>query len=296
VRIGFLRISAPPRSYVDALEQGFRERGYEPGRDVIIDHAFGDGSEGDLERLARELVARKVVMIVAAGNQAILAARNAAPTLPIVMAAANEPIAAGFVASLGRPGGNVTGTTLLSTTLMGKRLEILKEILPRLARVAVLMNKDNLVHPVALKETRAVAKALGVEILPFEIQGLDSFDRTFAAMSVAGADAMVQLEDAMFVTERARIAALAMQARLPAVYGQRTSVDEGGLMAYGPRIEEGYRNAGKYVDKILKGAKVGDLPVEQPTKFELVVNLKTAKALGITIPQRILLRADEVIQ
>ncbi len=296
VQLGFLRIVAPPKIYVDALEQGLRERGLTPGRDVAIDYRFADGREDQLNGLAKRLVERKLAVIIVAGNQAVRAARDATRTIPIVMAVANDPVASGFVASLAHPGGNITGTTLLSSTLAGKRLELLKQVLPHVSRVAVLINKDNPAHAVAWKETLAAAATLRLNVRPVEVQGAAAVGEAFAEMVKGHADAVVLFEDAMFATERERIVALAAQARLAAVYGQRNSVDDGGLMSYGPNIVDAYRNAGTFVDRILKGAKPGDLPVEQPTKFELVINLNTAKALGLTIPQSLLLRADEVIQ
>jgi putative ABC transport system substrate-binding protein len=291
-----MRIVAPTQDYIDALEQGLRERGYVPGRDVVIDYRFAEGREDQLDRLAKKLVERKVAVIIVAGNQAARAARNATRTIPIVMAVVNDPVAIGLVTSLARPGGNITGTSLLSSTLAGKRLELLKQVLPHVSRVAVLLNKDNPAHPVAWKETVVSAAMLRVEVLPFEVQGAVSFDEAFAKMVTARVEALVLFEDALFGTERARLAALAAKTRLPTVYGQRNSVDDGGLMSYGPSITEAYRNAGSFVDRILKGAKPANLPIEQPTKFELVINMKTAKALGLTIPQSLLLRADEVIQ
>jgi putative tryptophan/tyrosine transport system substrate-binding protein len=296
VQLGFLRIVAPPKDYIDALEQGLRDRGYVAGRDVVIDYRFADGREDQLDRLAKEMVERKVAIILAAGNQAIRAASNATRTIPIVMAVANDPVASGFVTSLARPGGNITGTTLLSSTLAGKRLELLKQVLPNVSRVAVLLNKDNPAHAVAWKETLVAATMLRIDVEPFEVQGAAMLDEAFARMVKARVEALVLFEDAMFATERARLAALAAKTRLPTVYGQRNSVDVGGLMSYGPSIVDIYRNAASFVERILKGAKAGDLPVEQPTKFELVINMKTAKALGLTIPQSVLLRADEVIQ
>jgi len=295
-QLGFLRIVAPTKEYVEALEQGLRDHGHVPGRDVVLSYRYADGREDQLGRLARELVERKVAIILVAGNQAAIAARNATRTIPIVMAVVNDPVAIGLVASLARPGGNITGTSLLSSTLAGKRLELLKQILPRVSRVAVLLNKDNPAHRVAWTETLSAAARLRLEVLSFEVQGAASFDEAFDRMARARVEALVLLEDALFGTERARLAALAAKARLPAVYGQRNSVDDGGLMSYGPSITEAYWNAGSFVDRILKGAKPGDLPIEQPTKFELVINLKTARVLGLVIPQSMLLRADEVIQ
>ena len=296
MRLGFLRIVAPPQVYVDAFEQGLRERGYTPGRDVVIDYRFGDGREEQLAVLARALVQSNVAIIIVAGNQAIRAARDATRTMPIVMAVANDPVASGFVASLANPGGNITGTTLLSSTLAGKRLELLKEVLPHVTRVAVLINKDNPAHAIAWKETVAAAAALRLKVQSVEVGGAEAFDAAFVNVVKSHAEAVVLFEDAMFATERVRIIALAAQARLPAVYGQRNSVEDGGFMSYGPSIVDAYRNAASFVERILKGAKPGDLPIEQPIKFELVINRKTAKALGLAIPQSLLLRADEIIQ
>ena len=296
VQLGFLRIVAPTKIYIDALEQGLRDRGYIPGRDVVLQYRFADDREGQLDALAKELVERKVAIILVAGNQATRAASKATRTIPIVMAVVNDPVASGFVMSLAHPGGNITGTTLLSSTLMGKRLEVLKQVLPNVSRVAVLLNKDNPAHAVAWKETLGGANTLRIDVRPFEVQGAAMFDEAFASMIKGRVEALVVLDDAMFGTESARIAALAAKTRLPAVYAQRGSVDDGGLMSYGPNIADAYRNAASFVDRILKGAKPGDLPIEQPTRFELVINMKTAKTLGLTIPQSLLVRADEVIE
>ena len=296
VQLGFLRIAAPPKDYIDALEQGLRDHGYVPGRDVVIEYRFAEGREDQLDGLAKGLVERKVAIIIAAGNQATGAARNASRTIPIVMAVANDPVATGLVSSLARPGGNITGTTLLSSTLAGKRLEMVKQLLPKVSRVGVLLNKDAPAHAIAWKETLAGAAMLRIDVEPFEVRGPEMFDEAFASMVKARMEALVLFEDAMFATERARIAELAAKTRLPTVFGQRNSVDVGGLMSYGPSITDAYRNAASFVDRILKGEKPGDLPIEQPTKYELVINLKTAKALGLTIPQLLLVRADEVIQ
>ena len=296
VQLGFLRIVAPPRDYIDALELGLRDRGYVPGRDVVIEYRFAEGREDQLDGLAKELMERKVAIIIVAGNQAAAAAKNATWTIPIVMAVANDPVASGLVDSLARPGGNITGTTLLSSTLAGKRLELVKQLLPKVSRVAILLNKDAPAHQIAWKETLAGAAMLRIDVEPFEVQSAKEFDDAFARMVKARVEALVLFEDAMFATERAQLAALAAKARLPTVYGQRNSVDVGGLMSYGPSITDAYRNAASFIDRILNGAKPGDLPIEQPTKFELVINLKTAKALGLTIPQSLIVRADEVIQ
>ena len=207
VQLGFLRIVAPPQDYIDALEQGLRDHGYVPGREVVIEYRFADGREDQLDGLAKELVERKVAIIIVAGNQAASAARNASRTIPIVMAVANDPVASGLVTSLARPGGNITGTTLLSSTLAGKRLELVKQLLPKVSRVAVLLNKDAPAHAIAWKETLAGAAMLRIDVEPFEVQGAEMFDDAFAKMVKARMEALVLFEDATFATERARLAA-----------------------------------------------------------------------------------------
>jgi len=295
-RLGFLRIVAPLKEYTDALEQGLRDRGYIPGRDVAIDYRFADGRADDLQRLATALVTANVDIILSAGNDAVRAARNATHTIPIVMVVASDPVALGFVSSLSHPGANVTGTTIISSALGGKRLELLRELIPSLARAAVLLNTTSAAHQVAFKEMLAAGAALGVAVQPIEVRSAVELDAAFATMAKGRAEALIVLEDAMFVTERARLAGLAARARLPAVYGQRNSVDVGGLMSYGPNILDVYRNAGAFVERILKGAMPADIPVEQPTKFELVINLRTAKALALPVSPALLLRADEVVR
>ena len=296
VRVGFLRIVAPPRQYIEAFEQGLRERGYTPGRNVAIDYRFAQGREDELERHARDLVAREVTILVVAGNQAIHAARRATRTLPIVMAVGNDPVASGFVASLGRPGGNITGTTIISSTLVAKRLELVRELLPNARNVAFLLNADNTTHEHQLAEAKAAGQRLGLDVSAYAVRGSDAFPAAFARMAVAREEVLVLAEDAFFVSERVKLAALAQQARLPAVYGQRTSVEDGGLISYGPSIEDAYRNAGAYVERILKGARPAELPIDQPSRFELVVNVRTANALGLAVPRTLLLRADGLIQ
>jgi putative ABC transport system substrate-binding protein len=264
------------------------------------------GNRGDsvcptyaLPTLAAELVALKVDVIVAASTLAALAAKQATRTLPIVFAVAPDPVTSGLVTSLARPGGNVAGSSILAPELVGKCLELLKQAVPGVSRVAVLWqpgafgertDKD------MLKAADVAARALGVRLQVVEARGPDDFDRAFSDMTRARASALTVLGTTMFFNERRHLVDLAAKTRLPAVYGLREYVDAGGLMAYGPNLADLFRRAASYVDKILKGAKPGDLPVEQPTKFELVINLKTAKALGLTIPPSLLGRADEVIQ
>ena len=295
-RVAFLRIVPPLKVSVDALEQGFRDLGYTPGRDLFIEYRYADGRDDELRRLAADVVARKVDIILAAGYQAIQAAKTATSTIPIVMVVAGDPVGSGFVKSLARPGGNITGNSIINPTLAAKRLEVLKQALPNLSRVATLLNKSNPLHQAEWEATLAAAKALGIAAQPYEVQGPMGFELAFAAMIGAHAEAVVVLEDASFGSERARLVALAATSHLPAIYGQRDSVEAGGLLSYGPNIADVYRNSAWVVDKILKGAKAGDLPIQQPTTFELVINLKTAKALGLTIPQSLLVRANEVIR
>jgi putative ABC transport system substrate-binding protein len=294
--IGFLRIDRPPQAYIDAFEQGLRDRGYTPGKNILLEYRFGDGKSADLPRLAGELVSLKVDVIVAGGGQATQAAKNASNTIPIVMIAAGDPVGTGFVATLAHPGGNVTGTSVISWDLIGKRIELLRLVLPKVSQIAVLSNSGNPGPPSAWKEALAAAATLGVNLQHIEVRSARDFDGAFAAMTRGRAEALIVIQDAMFDSAPYRIVQLAASNRIPAVYGPRITVDAGGLMSYGPSVRDLYGHAAVFVAKILKGAKPGDLPVEQPAKIELVINLKTAKALGLTIPQSLLLRADEVIQ
>jgi putative ABC transport system substrate-binding protein len=295
-RVGFLRTDRPPQAYIDAFELGLRERGYTPSQSILIEYRFGDGTNAETSRLAREIVNLKVDVIVAGGGRATQVAQSVTTTIPIVMTSGTDPGGSGIVASLAHPGGNVTGTKTLSWDLFGKRLELLREILPTVSRVAVLYNRINPAPPDAWKEAFAAAAMLGVNLQQFDVEHPADFDEAFAAMIRARAEALVVVQSTIFNTPPYRIAQLAARHRLPAVYGSRITADNDGLMSYGPDNRDSYRYAAVFVDKILKGAKPGDLPVEQPRKFELVINLKTAKALGITIPQSLLLRADEVIR
>jgi putative ABC transport system substrate-binding protein len=299
-RIGYLvpSLAASPHNH-EAFRQGLRDLGYVEGRNVVIEYGDAEGKFERLPALAAELVALKVDVLVAPNTVGALAARQATRTLPIVFATAGDPVTSGLVTSLARPGGTATGLSLLGPELIGKCLELLKQVVPRVSRVAALwepgvigehMDKD------MLKRAEGAARALGVRLQVVEARGPADFDRAFSDMTRARAGALTVLGSTMFSTERRRLVDLAAENRLPAVYPWREFVDAGGLMAYGANVADLYRRAATYVDKILKGAKAGDLPVEQPTKFELVVNLKAAKALGLTIPQSLLLRADEVIQ
>ncbi len=299
-RIGFLSLNQGANPLLhEAFRQGLRDLGYVEGRNVVIEYR---SAEGKLERLparAAELVALKVDVIVASGTLAALAAKQTTRTLPIVFTSAADPVTDGLVTSLARPGGNVTGLSNLAPELVGKRLELLTQAVPGVSRVAVLWQLgavDERTEKDILKAAEVAARALGVRLQFVEARGPENFGRAFSDMTRARAGALTVLTSNMFVTERRRLVDLAAKNRLPAVYNVREFVDAGGLMSYGPDLADLYRRAATYVDKILKGAKPADLPVEQPTKFELVINVKTAKTLGLTIPQSVLGRADEVIR
>ncbi len=299
-RIGFLAgnlAGNPPTR--EAFRQGLRDLGYVEGRNVVIEYRDAEGKLERLPALAAELVALKVDVIVAPGTPAALAAKQATRTLPIVFPVAVDPVQSGLVTSLARPGGNVTGLSALIPELVGKCLEQLKQAVPGVSRVAVLWQPggiDERTEKGRMKRAEVAGRALGVRLQFVEARDPADFDRAFSDMTRARAGALTVLTSVMFVNERRRLADLAAKTRLPAVYAQREFVDAGGLMSYGPNVADLFRRAATYVDKILKGARPADLPVEQPTKFELVINLKTAKALGLTIPRSLLVRADEIIQ
>ena len=293
-RIGFLRAGPPLVTYIEGFRQGLRERGYVDGQNVVIEFRATDGSFDQLPRLAEELVRLKVDVILASAAPAALAARRVTTSVPIVFVGVVDPVELGLVPSLGRPGGNITGLSTTSAELAGKRLDLLRATVPKLRRVAVLWHPANPTNPIQLRGAQAAARTLGLQLEPVSVHGPNDFDSTIKA--VRGTDGLLLLESPFFTTHRARLAELAARTGLPAIYGQREYVESGGLMSFGTHFHELFRRAATYVDKILKGANPGDLPVEQPTKFELVINLKTAKALGLTIPQSLLQRADQVIE
>ncbi len=299
-RIGFLGNSPTALGHLrDAFVQGLRDLGYVERRNLIIEYRFAEGKLDRFPALAAELVALKVEVIVAPPTPAAEAAKQATKTIPIVFAGVGDPVASGLVTSLARPGGNVTGLSGLSPELVGKCLEQLKQAVPGISRVAVLWHpggQSESVQKEMQKEAEVAARALAIRLQFVTAPGTAEFDRAFHDMTVARADAVTVLPSNMFNNERKRLVSLATKNRLPAVFQFREYVDAGGLMSYGASLADLNRRAATYVDKILKGAKPSDLPVEQPTKFELVININTAKALGLTIPQSVLLRADEVIQ
>ena len=295
-RIGYLRAEAPPATDVDAFRRGLREHGYIEGKNISIEYRWGDGNEERLRAAAAELVRLKVDLIVTSAPAATQAAKEATATIPIVMVLVADPVAFKFIASLAHPGGNITGFAFLLPVLSGKRLELLKETSPSLSRVGVLWNAANPYKAFDLKEIQTVADALKVAVHPVPVRSPDEFARAFEAAIRSGINGLITLEDPFTITHGARIVELALRHKLAAVHGVNPFVRAGGLMVYGPDRADQNRRAASYVDRILRGAKPAKLPVEQPTKFELVINMKTAKALGITIPQSVLVRADRVIE
>ena len=296
-RVGYLFSFTPAegRHLWDACRRGLRELGYVEGQNIAFEPRWADGRHERLPELAAELVRLKVDVIVAAATPASRAAKAATDSIPIVICAVGEPVKTGLVPSLGRPGGNITGLALLTTELSGKRLEIMGEILRNIPRLAVLMNPDNPVHAVFLDETRVAAQRSGAQLQSLRARNPGEIEQSFGAASGERAAALIVFDDPVLWSYRAQIVALAAKQRLPVIYGYREFVDDGGLISYGPDRIDHYRRTGAYVAKILKGAAPGNLPIEQPTKFELVINVKAAKALGLTIPQSLLLRADAVI-
>ena len=298
-RIGFLSLTSPSdRPFLlDAFRQRLRELGWVEGQNIVIDYRYAEGRVDRLPDLAAELVRLKVDLIVSEGTQGVTAARNATETIPIVMITVRDPVGTGLIASLTRPGGNVTGMSgSAGLEIVAKQLELLKETVPKIRRVAILSNPANAYHQLAIREVNVAARSLGVQLQLLEARGPNEFDAAFAAMAKERVEALLVLSDTIFGSHATRLADLAARSRLPATYGVREDEKAGGLMSYGPSLLDSYRRAATYVDKILKGAKPAELPVEQPTKFELVINLKAAKALGLTIPQSLLVRADELIQ
>src|SRR5262245_6699440 len=297
-RVGILwpyssSIAAP---FAGAFRQGLRDAGYVEGRNIVVEERWAEGSFDRLPSLAADLVGRKVDIMLIASTPAVQAAQKATQTIPIVMTLVSDPVEDHIVTSLARPGGNVTGLSLMHPELSGKRLGLLKEVSPRVSRVAVFWSSSTPAYRVILSETETAARALGVQLRVVEVRGPTDFDGAFAAITKERVGALVVLPDAMFRNQHRRIIDLAAKNRLPAMYWSRELVDGGGLMAYGANFPDVFRQAATFVDKILKGAKPGDLPIEQPARLELAVNLKTAKALGLTIPPSVLGRADHVIE
>jgi putative ABC transport system substrate-binding protein len=299
-RIGYLGLTSasdrPP--LLDAFRQKLRELGWVEGQNIVIAYRYAEDQVNRLPDLAAELVRLKVdLLVVFGGAPAAMAAKNATETIPIVMIGVRDPVGTGVIASLARPGGNVTGVSgSAGLEIFAKQLELLKETVPGMRHVAVLSNPANPYHQLAIREVNVAVRSLGVHLRILEARGPNEFEAAFTAMTKERVGGLLVLSDSIFNSHRTRLADLAARSRLPAIYGIRESVEAGGLMSYGPSFLDFYRQAATYVDRLLKGAKPGDLPVEQPTTFELVVNIKAATALGLTIPQSVLVRADEVIR
>jgi ABC-type uncharacterized transport system substrate-binding protein len=297
-RIGLLSPVSPSDTAVwhQAFRQGLRNLGWVEGKNISIEYRYAEGRADRLPELASDLVRLKVDIIVAASATDALAAKDATRAIPIVTASAGDPVASGLVESLARPGGNITGLSQIAPELAGKRLELLKEIVPKLSRVAVLWNPQGRTSTVSWKEIQFPARELGVQLHSLEVQSSNDFDRAFERATGSRVGALAIMPDPIFVANLKQIAERAAKSRLPSIHHLSEFVDSGGLLAYGVHRSDMFRRAAIYVDKILKGAKPADLPVEQPTKFELVINLKAAKQIGLTIPPNVLARADKVIK
>jgi len=295
-RIGFLGASSPSfyTTRIETFRQGLRELGYVEGKNIAIEYRFAEGKVDRLPELAAELVRLKVDIIVTTPNAS--AARNATKTIPIVFAAAGDPVATGDIVSLARPGGNLTGLTVLAPELGGKRLELLKEVSPKITRVAFLWNSLGPTGSIFSKEMETAAQGLGLHVQSLEVRSLNDFDGAFAAAIRERAHALITAPQPIINTNRGPILEFVSKNRLPAIFPNPETVEAGGLMSYSPDIVQLFRRVAIYVDKILKGAKPADLPVEQPTKFEFIINLKAAKQIGLTIPPNVLARADRVIK
>jgi putative ABC transport system substrate-binding protein len=297
-RIGYLGAASASANAarIEAFRQGMRELGYVEGKNIFIEWRFAEGKLDRLPSLANELVNLKIDVIVSGGPAVTRAANEAISTIPLVMAFDDDPVGSGFVASLARPGGNIPGLSTHYPEISGKQLELLKEIVPKLSRVAVLGASTQPGNPQALREVEVAARAFGAQVQYVDVLGPKEIETAFRATGKGRAEAVLVLDTPVFISQRTQLANLAVKSRLPAMYFRQEFVDGGGLMSYGTNFADLSRRAATYVDKILKGAKPADIPVEQPTKFELVINLKTAKQIGLTVPPNVLARADRVIR
>ena len=297
-RVGFIGNStaALESNLVQPFREGLRELGYVEGRDLAIEYRWAEGDYGRLPTLVADLIAQKVDVLVTAGTPAALAVKRATTTIPLVMVAVGDPVGTGLVASLARPGGNLTGLVSIAPDLEGKRLELLREVAPKLSVVSVLMNPANPFHALSEKQVRAAAGVLHIRAHVVRVRTASELDQAFEAILRERSGGLIMLADRVFLHNRARIADFATRNRLPGVYAYSELVVAGGLLSFGPSYPGMHRRAAYFVDKILKGARPADLPMEQPEKFELIVNLKTARIFGLTIPQSVLLRADQLIE
>jgi putative ABC transport system substrate-binding protein len=295
-RIGVLWPGSPPDKWDEAFRQGLRTHGYVEGRDILLEYRWAQGDQERLPLLAQELTRLPLDVIVTTSAPAILAVKEATTAIPIVFAGTSDPVRTGFAASLARPGGNLTGLSLMAPDLAGKRLELIKSVVPEASRIAMLWNASDRGMAIRVEQAQLAAPAVHVTLLSPEIRTPTDLENAFVTLTRDRPDALLVFVDPFTVSNRRRIVGFAAANRLPAIYEDRAFLDAGGLMSYGPSVEDVCRRAATYVDKILKGAKPGDLPIEQPTKFELMINLKTAKALSLEIPPTLLARADEVIE
>lgn len=282
--------------FIKVFSDALRERGWIEGQNVLIEYRYAEGKLERFSEFAAELVALKADVIFAPSTAATLAAKQATSTIPVVFHVYADPVGLGLVASMARPGGNMTGLSVISDEISAKRLELLKETFPRVSRVSVLVNPMHESSAQQLKETQRGATALGIELLPVEAKLPEDLEAAFAQLTAARAEALVVIENPTYFTHRKRIVELAAKSRLPTMYGMQPFTEDGGLMSYSVNYPDQFRRAAAYVDKILRGAKPGDLPIEQPIKLELLINLRTSKALGLTLPQSVLMRADKVIE
>ncbi|HTP95723.1 MAG TPA: ABC transporter substrate-binding protein [Burkholderiales bacterium] len=294
-RIGFLAAGSASTRFYDGFRQGMRELGYVEPANCVLEQRFANGNYERLPGLAADLVRARVDVIVAGAPPSVHAAHKATATIPIVLVAVPDPVGEGFAASLSRPGGNITGLSTIVTDVSTKHLELLRAAVPKLARVAVLINPNNSADALILEQINGAAYAAGIKVLALEAGSAGRIEPAFAAMTRGRAGALIVAADDMFDVQRGQIAKLALARRLPSIFANREMTEAGGLMSYGQDLVEHYRRAATYVDKILKGAKAGELPIEQPTLLEFVINRRTAKALGLAIPKELLLRADRVI-
>lgn len=297
-RIGVLFPGSPANAmqFIDAFAKGLRENGYVEGQNIVVERRFGEGKREQIVEAAAELVRLKLDVIVTATDMSIAELKRLAPSTPIVMSNATDPVGTGFVASLARPGGSITGIASISPELNAKRIELLREVVPGLSRVAIMWNPDDRGSAFDVKAMESAARALGLQFQSVEVSRAEDLERAFSTLTTGRAEAVIVIASALTYTNRSQIASLALQYRLPSMYGAGPNAEAGGLIAYGPSYAETWRRSATYVHKILQGSKPGDLAVEQPTTFEFVINAKTAKALGLTIPPSLLLRADQVIQ
>ena len=296
-RIGVLRADSPGNPMVEAFKQGFRELGYIEGKNIFIEYRYAEGKVDRFPDLAAELVRMKVDVIVAAGDAGARAAKNATKTIPIVMfGVGTDPVERGLVESYARPGGNITGFTVVAVEIAGKRLELFKEAIPKLVRVAVIYDPANSANVLHVKEVKSAAAPLNLTVESWGIKSTEDFEKRFAVLSKDRPDGLYMTGGPLMRSHQKRVTSFALKSRLPSMYDSGAAVEAGGIISYATDLADQNRRAAIYVDKILKGVKPGDLPVERPTKFELVINLKTAKQIGVTIPQSVLYRADKVIR